>query len=178
MTTEADRNLAILTANAETAHLDRPRYVETIMTAEAARCSPDESLAQCARTMWERRCGAVVVVDDADRPIAVVTDRDIAMAAYIQGKALDAIPTRTAMSERLFTVHRRQSVWTAEGIMRRAQVRRLPVVDDDQRLIGILSIDDIALHVSRSTHRAGEGLAPETVAATVAALSHARQPAQ
>jgi CBS-domain-containing membrane protein len=54
-------------------------------------------------------------------------------------------------------------------------VRRLPVVDDEQRLVGILSIDDIALHVSQSTHRS-EALTPEAFAATVAALGHARPP--
>ena len=169
----ADQNLASLAANAEQAHLDRPRAVGTIMNAAAASCRPDDTLAQCAQQMWEHCCGSVVVVDDADRPIAMVTDRDVAMACYLQGRALGEISVRTAMSTTLYAIHESQSIWAAEGVMRRMGVQRLPVVGDDARLVGVVSIDDIARHVSHCTQEK-DALSPESFAATIAALGHTR----
>jgi CBS domain-containing protein len=125
--------------------------------------------------MWDERCGVVPVVDERDQPIAMITDRDVAMAAYIQGSALDAILVRSAMSKRIFTVHVTESIWSAEGIMRRHTVRRLPVVDDRKRLVGLVSIDDIARHVSQGTSTS-DALSPQAFAATVAALSHSQTP--
>ena len=174
-TASDDHALAALSATAAAVHLARPRAVGAIMMRQVKSCRADEPLSRAARIMWDERCGVVPVVDDLDRPIAMVTDRDIAMAAYLQGKPLDAITVQTAMSKTVFTVHLTQSIWSAEGIMRRHGVRRLPVVDDHRRLVGVVSIGDIARHVSHNDSTA-EALSPHAFAATVAALSHSRPP--
>jgi CBS domain-containing protein len=125
-----------------------PHAVGALMTRGVVSVHADDNLALCAQIMWEHRCGAVPVVDHAGRPIAMVTDRDVAMATYLQDRPLSEIVVSSAMSRALHSVYVGQSIWSAEGIMRRHTVRRLPVVDDHRRLIGVVSIDDIARHIA------------------------------
>jgi CBS domain-containing protein len=170
-----DHRLATLTATADAAHLGRPDTVGAIMKKQVKSCHADDTLSRAAQIMWDERCGVVPVVDAMDRPIAMITDRDVAMAAYIRGRPLDALVVRSAMSMSLYCVGVAQSIWSAEGVMRRHGVRRLPVLDDNRRLAGVISIDDIARHISRSTSTEN-ALSPQAFAATVAALSHATTP--
>jgi CBS-domain-containing membrane protein len=93
--------------------------------------------------MWDQNIGAVVVTDNHERPLAVITDRDVCMAALTQGRALDAPLVSSAMSRTLYTCHVGDRVTAAERTMRTHSVRRLPVVDDDFRLVGILALSDL-----------------------------------
>jgi CBS domain-containing protein len=171
----ADEVLAALAANAEAAHVDRPRCVGDIMTRNVWSCRPGDRLSRCAQLMWEHRCGATPVIDEEGRPLAMITDRDVAMAALLQGGRLDDVLVRSAMSATVYTVHVDDAVGDAERLMRRAGVRRLPVVDAADRLVGVLSIDDIAHFISQSTGTI-EPLSPQAFAATVAALGHRSRP--
>jgi hypothetical protein len=93
--------------------------------------------------MWERRCGCVPVLDDGDQVVGLLTDRDICMAAYTQGRRIDDIAVTTAMSRPVWTCAASASVEEAEDLMMAHGVRRLVVVDDG-RLQGVVSLDDIA----------------------------------
>jgi CBS-domain-containing membrane protein len=93
--------------------------------------------------MWDQNIGAIVVTDNHERPLAVITDRDVCMAALTQGRALDAPLVSSAMSRTLYTCHVGDRVTAAERTMRTHTVRRLPVVDDDFRLVGILALSDL-----------------------------------
>lgn len=154
----------------------RPLTVGEVMTPDVAACRPEESLERCAQIMWERACGCVPVVDGDNRPVSVITDRDVCMAAYIQGSPLSAIPVSSAMSKRLFTVDVRETVSTAEGIMRRFCVRRLPVIDGLGQLVGILSIDDITKHGRLGPLLGHDPLSVQAIAGTTAALGHPSSP--
>lgn len=94
--------------------------------------------------MWEQDCGAIPILDEESRVIAMLTDRDLCMAAYTQGRWLGQIPIESAMSRQLFSCHPQDDVKTAEKTMRERRVRRLPVVDDEGRLAGILSLSDLS----------------------------------
>ena len=94
--------------------------------------------------MWDCDCGAVPVIDDDGRAIAVVTDRDICMAALMRDRAPSAIPVAEAMSRDLKSCGPDDEVATAEEIMRAHQIRRLPIVDRDRRPVGMLSLADPA----------------------------------
>lgn len=118
--------------------------VSDLMTADVATCAPTDSLNRAAQIMWERRCGAVVVVDENGRAAGVVTDRDVCMAAYTQGRRLDDIPVTTAMSRPVRTCPDMAAVEEAEALMMGHGIRRLVVVDPPGRLAGILSLDDVA----------------------------------
>lgn len=107
-------------------------------------CSPEDNLHTAARLMWEHDCGSIPVVESDGRVVAMLTDRDICMAAYTQGLPLPSIKVRSAMSRSLFRCSPDASVAEAESIMRSSQVRRLPVTDADNRIVGIISLGDIA----------------------------------
>jgi CBS domain-containing protein len=99
--------------------------------------------------MWEHNCGCLPVVDAAGKTVSVITDRDICMAAYTQGRPLCEIPVRSAMSRALHACAPTDSVAAAEKLMAEKQVRRLPVIDREDQLVGILSLHDIATRGSR-----------------------------
>ena len=75
--------------------------VEQIMNRGVKTCGPQDSLNKAAQIMWEESCGAVPVVDEQLNPIGFLTDRDICMAAYTQGKSLDALRVETAMARKV-----------------------------------------------------------------------------
>ena len=128
--------------------------VEQLMSAEIRACRADDALNDAAWTMWERDCGCVPVVDDDDQVIGMVTDRDIAMSALMQGLPLSRIRVATAMSTDVATVRGDQPLAEAEALMRQRQVRRLPVADGAGRLVGMLSLNDI---VQAGAKRTGQG---------------------
>ena len=97
-----------------------------------------------------RDCGCVVVVDDLGHPLGMVTDRDICMAALRTERALTRIAVADAMTERPFACRPDDTVDAAENLMALHQVRRLPVLDDQGRVCGILALDDIARHARAS----------------------------
>jgi CBS domain-containing protein len=121
--------------------------VELLMTKDPRTCSADDALATAARLMWERDCGCVPVVAGAGshQVVGVVTDRDVCMAAYTQGRPLWEIPVRAAMSSEVWTCHPDDTLKDALRIMRHRRVRRLPVVDGQGHLLGLLSLTDVAL---------------------------------
>jgi CBS domain-containing protein len=148
--------------------------VEDLMTSEVGACRAFDTLDRGARIMWERDCGAVPVLDQDGRVIAMLTDRDICMAALTQGRSLSEIRVASAMSRSLWACRRDDDVKDAEKLMRSHQVRRLPVVDGDGKLVGVLSISDLARSAvaaksSRSTKT--KPVAASDVGKTLGAIS-------
>jgi CBS domain-containing protein len=143
-----------------------------VMTRQVRTCRITDSLNDAARIMWETDCGAVPIVDADDRVVAMLTDRDICMAAYTQGKALSEINVTIAASKRLVAAAADDSLHRAEELMRDGQVRRLPVLDADGRAIGILSITDLARHAPEL----GGGIAAHLVG-TMAGICRQKSPA-
>lgn len=118
--------------------------VSELMKREVFTCHTDDTLNTAARVMWEKDCGCVPVIDDENRVMGMLTDRDICMAAYFEGARLEDLKASSAMSKTVFACKPDQMIADAERIMRINQVRRLPVVDDGNHLLGILSLNDIA----------------------------------
>jgi len=145
-----------------------------LMTKAVRSCSPDDTLQRAAQLMWEGDCGAVPVVDAEDRVVGMITDRDVTMAAYTQGRALCEIPVASAMANQVHGVRENDSIDLVETLMRRARVRRVPVLDGGGRLQGIISMNDLARHAMRSGRKA-DGLRPESIVQTLAAISEPRQ---
>jgi CBS domain-containing protein len=120
--------------------------VEELMKMNIETCTANQTLDGVADTMWRKNCGCVPVIDENGRPIAMITDRDVCMAAYTQGKPLSAICVSTAMSKEIVTCRTGDTVTRAETLMRDHQVRRLPVIDGNGKIVGMLSLNDIATH--------------------------------
>jgi CBS domain-containing protein len=145
-----------------------------VMTRNVASCSPVESLNEAARIMWERDCGSVPIVDAEQKLIGMITDRDICMAAYTQGRPLEQIRIEDVMSRNIVSCSVEQNVGVAEHRMREAKVRRIPVVDDGGKLIGLVSLNDLAIEAANERVKAIRGTGLEQVAATLAAICEHR----
>jgi CBS domain-containing protein len=124
--------------------------IEQLMKRPVRTCQSEDSLDHAAQLMWEADCGCVPVVDGDGRLLAMITDRDICMAAHFQGGPLRALKVKNAMSKSkgVFAGKPYDKIADAESIMRSNQVRRLPVVDEENRVVGIVSLNDIAAEAS------------------------------
>lgn len=119
--------------------------VREIMTANVVSCRKDTDLATAARLMFEQRCGTLPVVDEHGRVAGIITDRDIAMAAATRQRNASHIAVHEAMRGHVTTCLADEDIGTALNTIEERRVRRLPVLDGDGRLAGIVSIDDIVL---------------------------------
>ena len=128
--------------------------IKEVMSHPVVTCPADSTLDQAARLMWEFDCGVIPVVGDEGRLTGVVTDRDICMAAYTQGRPLYEIPVSTAMAKQVIAGHVADSVESVEELMRTNQVRRVPILDGEDRIMGLVSMNDLARLATRA-HRAG-----------------------
>jgi CBS domain-containing protein len=149
--------------------------VQDLMTTEVGACRAFDSADRAAQIMWERDCGAVPVLDQEGSVVAMLTDRDVCIAAMTQGRALSDIRVASAMSRSLWSCRPDDDLSQAEAMMRARKVRRLPVVDAAGKLLGILSLSDLA----RASMEPKRGRAekkpvePSEVGATLGAISSA-----
>jgi CBS-domain-containing membrane protein len=119
--------------------------VHDIMTGDALSCQTDSDLASAARIMLNGRVGTLPVVDARGHVTGMLTDRDIAMATGLRVRHASDIAVHEAMSGRVRGCQAYDDVAAALRLMQDARVRRLPVLDANGGLAGILSIDDILL---------------------------------
>jgi CBS domain-containing protein len=124
--------------------------VEELMSRNPHTCTADQKASDAARAMWDFDIGCIPIIDDKRVPIAMVTDRDICMAAYMKNAAPTQLRLRDAMSRSVLTCKATDSLASAESVMRKGQVRRLPVVDAEGKLIGVLSLNDLVMAGAQS----------------------------
>jgi CBS domain-containing protein len=123
--------------------------VKEIQTSDVKTCGRDTDLATVAKLMWDGDCGAVPVVGDDRRVIGMITDRDICIAAATRGRTPSDLRARDVITGNgIHAVKPDDDVRVALRTMRKHRVRRLPVVDQQQRLTGIVSINDLAINAS------------------------------
>ena len=128
--------------------------VQDLMTRSVQSCRPDDTLDRAAQLMWENDCGSIPVCaeDGMRRTVGVITDRDICMGAHIQGRALHEIKISDVIKNQKLRVCRTtDSAQQAEATMRQNRIRRLPVVDAQGSLVGMLSLADLAREAGRGT---------------------------
>ena len=126
--------------------------VRDVMTCRAESIRPSESLQAAARRMKDLGVGALVVSDD-ERVLGIVTDRDIVVRSTAEGASPAEADVRSAMTPQAIECREDDELEGAAMRMERGAVRRLVVLDASGRLVGMLSVDDIAL---RSPELAGE----------------------
>jgi CBS domain-containing protein len=124
--------------------------VKDIMTSDVKCCCLDTNLAAAAKIMWEDDCGAVPVTDNQGKVVGVITDRDICIAAATRSRAQWEIRVQDVISKTLHACTPGEEVRAALATMKLQKVRRLPVLGNDGRPVGIVSINDIVLHASTS----------------------------
>ena len=117
--------------------------VSEVYTRNPATCNPDSNLATAAWAMWEHDCGIVPVIDKDGILRGVLSDRDITMAAITKNRVPAEIYVREIMSGAVHSCHPGDDVLSALQTLAAYRIRRLPVVDGDGRLVGILSLSDL-----------------------------------
>jgi len=120
--------------------------VSEVMRKRAAECHPDTTLSAAAQLMWKQRCGFLPVIGEGGNVIGIITDHDISVAVGTRHERPSELLVNDAMPAKLFTCTADDSIRCALTTMRIEGLRHLPVIDREGALVGVLSLDDIALH--------------------------------
>jgi CBS domain-containing protein len=133
--------------------------VNDVMSVKVKLAHADDTLRSVARSMAEIDTG-VLPVGENDRLIGIITDRDIVLRAVSQGLDPDNTRARDVMSPQVHYCYANDDIEEIARTMGELQVRRLPVLNEHQRLVGIVSIGDIA-----------QNMEPTTIAETLESIS-------
>ena len=137
----------------------------------------NEALSEAVRLMFDCDCGAVPVTESGTgHVIGMITARDICMATWAREQAPIALAISDAMSRELYYCSPDDDVSAVEELMREKQIRRVPVLDGERKLLGIISIADIATESQRGGTLASSEFASEQIATTLADICQPRPP--
>ncbi len=151
--------------------------VRDVMNARVEACGLTDNLATAAGIMWRNDCGVVPVVEEGRRVIGVITDRDICMAVATRDRRASEISVADVCAGRAYCCSLKDDVRIALKTMEEHQVRRLPVLDADAALVGMLSLHDIVRRTTPTRGKGGAGISNEDVMGVLKAMTeHAEEP--
>jgi len=131
--------------------------ISEVMTTDVQTVSADQTAREAAAFMLRAEAGSIPVCE-GDRVIGMITDRDIAVRGVAEGRGPDT-PVRDLMSDGIVCARAEDNVDDVARRMSQQQVRRLPVLDADEKLIGIVSLGDLARETAgEPAHQALEGV--------------------
>lgn len=123
--------------------------VSEIMTRNPSACNPETKLTEVARIMVEKNCGAVPIVDKkTNKPVGIITDRDITCRTVAVGENPLNLTAASIMTDKMFSIESDRSEEELLRLMEQKQVRRIPVIDNAGKFIGIVSQADVARKLS------------------------------
>jgi CBS domain-containing protein len=120
------------------------KLARDVMTPDPVCCTPNTTLDEVAKLMAHNDCGEIPVVDTADHPVGVITDRDIVCRVVAEGRNPMAYTVEDYMSQPVVTVREDVPLDEVVSTMEKHQIRRIPVVDDRGRCAGIIAQADVA----------------------------------
>jgi CBS domain-containing protein len=138
-----------------------------VMTSNVKSCGADADLATVAKIMWDCDCGTVPVVNEERKVTGMITDRDICIAAATRSTAPANIRVREVISGPVHACFSEDDVSTVLKTMKERRVRRLPVLDRQERLVGIVSINDL---VARADRHSGANVPVDEFLATLKSI--------
>ena len=131
--------------------------ISEVMTTEVETISADQTAREAANFMLRADAGSIPVCE-GDRVIGIITDRDIAVRGVAEGRGPDT-PVSELMSDGIICAHEDEDVTQVAQRMSEEQVRRIPVLDSDEKLVGIVSLGDLTRETSgEAAHEALEGV--------------------
>ncbi len=145
---------------------------QDLMTTPAITCHVNDPLSRVAQELWSGDIGALPVVNDEGKLTGMITDRDVCMAAYTQGRPLNEMLVNSAMATHVVSAPADAFVSEIETLMANHQIRRVPIVDAEGRPIGVVTLNDLAIESVQPDTRMKNG--PAKVAHTLAAISEHR----
>lgn len=122
--------------------------VKELMTPTAKAIWLTESLADAAKLMWDNDCGVLPVIKDGRKVVGMITDRDICMAVAMRDTNPSSVSIEEVMSGEVYSVNEDDDIELALTAMQEHKIRRLPVLNSDGDLEGILSMNDIVLNAT------------------------------
>jgi len=120
-----------------------PQNIRDVMTSNPCTIDADKSVAYAAKMMQQEDVGLAPIVE-GDKLVGMLTDRDIATRVAAQGRDPDQVKVRDVASKQVVTIDPQQDLDEALRIMAKHQVRRLPVVEEDGKLVGVVAQADVA----------------------------------
>jgi CBS domain-containing protein len=125
----------------------KSRPVSSIMTGEVITATTDETIKTVCKLMYENDIGSIVIVkrtvDDANKPVGIITERDIVRQIGLSELFVVQAPIRQIMSTPLVTIGPNNPIRDAIEIMQVKKIRRLVVIDDREKMVGIITIKDV-----------------------------------
>ena len=144
--------------------------VSDMMTKTPAHCTPATNLGSAVEILWNRNCGILPVVDAHERVVSVITDRDICIALGTRNCLPGEITVGDVATQRAICCRADEDVRSALSKMAEVKVRRLPVVDADGKIEGLLSMDDVVERTDLKARVKGNELTPEDVVSALKRL--------
>ncbi len=149
--------------------------IKELMTSDVRVCQPNDNLSTAAQAMWEADVGCLPVVDGQGKLVGMITDRDICMAAHLRGAPLWSVPVAEAMAKVVFSCQPDQKVSAVLDLIVEKRVRRVPVLDGEGKLAGLVTLSSLA-HVLDADTKVKSGVSAKDVCRTLSAVT-ARRPA-
>lgn len=144
--------------------------VKDFMTSPVQCCGPDTNLAAAAGMMWDSDCGILPVCSREGKVIGLITDRDICMAVATKHRLASDILVWETISGKVQACSPDDEIRSALATMAKTRVRRLPVVDQEEMLAGMLSLNDLVLQAEADAGRKGSGLSYDEVMRAMKAI--------
>ena len=152
--------------------------VKEIMTGSPSVCELNESLAEAAKTMWDADCGVLPVLKDGREVVGLITDRDICMAMAMRDCHPTAVSAEEVITGEIYSVAPEDDVKKALEVMQQHRVRRLPVINPEGELKGMLSLNDIVLKAKEKRNGKVPEIGYADVVKTYKAICAHRVPVQ
>ena len=151
--------------------------IDHLMTKPAKTCRPDQTLGEAAQMMWDGGCGYLPVSasDGSQRLVGVITDRDICLAARSITGALGVLRVWEVMSGNVRACNPGDPITEALEIMREARIECLPVVDESEQVVGLVSVADLACHAVRERDSQNPEITESAIAGLLAAIGEPRE---
>lgn len=151
--------------------------VKEVMTPNAKAIWLTESLADAARLMWENDCGVLPIIKDGRKVVGLITDRDVCMASAVSDRNPSGISVEEVMTGQVYAVNPEDNIDQALQLMQEHQIRRLPVINPEGELEGLLSMNDVVLHAKAPDASAGDSIDYAKVVKTYQAICQHPVPA-
>jgi len=152
--------------------------VKEVMTPHAKGIWLTESLADAAKLMWENDCGVLPIIKDGRKVIGMITDRDICMALAMRDSKPSEISLEEVMTGQVFAVKPDDNIDEALETMQEHKIRRLPVINSEGELEGVLSMNDVVLKATDSKGKAKDSIDYRDVLKTYQAICQHPPPAK
>lgn len=135
-----------------------------VMTKYIKMCRPESTMKDCLQIMKDLNCGAVPIVNENSVIQGIVTDRDIAIKGVLEGKNIERSQIQEIMTRNVITSHENDDIDHTIQLMKENKIRRIPIVDSQNKLKGIVSLGDIAV-ISKEEHEVFDAF--ETISSPV-----------